>query len=222
MQIKDEPDISRYLEMREGKMKLGEHTLYYRVTEPIWLALTGQDQELEKMIGEGMAVEGVTPAVCRELSRPMCLHLDSHEFDVWKFGNGESMLPDPDGVPWWPYMPESDGPVYYTTMEAAVMGRQKETIRMLLKKGMKPDLRRERFKDIVCQCDDREVLELLRDIDGIHWDILDGWSLCGMGRRKEGWNKTLLEMISEEKMDVFDPPTFPDGFELPDAFGEEE
>lgn len=222
MQIKDEPDISRCLEMREGKIKLGEHTLYYRVTEPIWLALTGQDQELEKMIEEGMAVEEVTPAVCRGLPCPMCLHLDIKDFDVWKCGRGEPMLTDSDGVPWWPYMPESDGPLYYTTMEAAIMGRQKETIQMLLKKGMKPDLRRARFMEIVCQCDDREVLELLRDIEGIHWDSIERWRLSTMGGRGQSWNKTLLEMISEEETDMFDPPAFPDGFELPDAFEEEE
>ena len=33
MIIKEEPDISRYIKMREGEMKIGEYKLSYRLTE---------------------------------------------------------------------------------------------------------------------------------------------------------------------------------------------
>ena len=75
MIIKEEPDISRYIKMREGEMKIGEYKLSYRLTEPVYFALTGENEKLDKWIGEGMPVEGVSPQICRELTRPMYMHL---------------------------------------------------------------------------------------------------------------------------------------------------
>ena len=78
MIIKEEPDISRYIKMREGEMKIGEYKLSYRLTEPVYFALTGENEKLDKWIGEGMPVEGVSPQICRELTRPMYMHLGYH------------------------------------------------------------------------------------------------------------------------------------------------
>lgn len=75
MIIKEEPDISRYIKMREGEMKIGEYKLSYRLTEPVYFALTGENEKLDKWIGEGMPVQGVSPQICRELTRPMYMHL---------------------------------------------------------------------------------------------------------------------------------------------------
>lgn len=74
MIIKEEPDISRYLKMREGEMETGDCRLLYRLTEPVYFALTGQNEKLEELIREGMPVQGVSPQICRELAYPMYIH----------------------------------------------------------------------------------------------------------------------------------------------------
>ena len=191
MIIKEEPDISRYIKMREGEMKIGEYKLSYRLTEPVYFALTGENERLEKWIGEGMPVQGVSPQICRELTRPMYMHLwiprQKESQGRWCI-TGTKIEFSFDEMQYM-YLPENGGPVYYTTMEAAIMGRRTDTIRFLLKQGMKLDLRQDKLRDIVHQCDDREILEMIRKMPESHWEKLYD--------------------------PQFGPPEFPEDFELP-------
>ena len=174
MIVKEEPDIGRYLEMREGEMEIGELRLSYRLTEPVYFALTGENERLEKWIGEGMPVQGVSPQICRELTRPMYMHF---WIPQQKEGPGRwcvtgDKIKFSSDVMQYMYLPENGGPVYYTTMEAGLRGGRRDTVRCLVEQGMKLDLRQDGFRDIVHQCDDREILEMIRKMPESHWEKL--------------------------------------------------
>lgn len=213
MIIKEEPDISRYLKMKQGEMEMGDCRLSYRLTEPVYFALTGQNERLEKLIREGMPVQGVSPQICRELSCPMYMHLQIPEKKEKNrlcvtVGKNELLFDLLERE----YLPENGGPVYYTTMEAAIMGRRPDTIRLLLERGMKLDLRQDRLREIVCECDDREILKMISERKESHWEKMLDLGL--VSSYDWGWNEVLREMLFDPQ-GIFSPPEFPEGFELP-------
>ena len=174
MIVKEEPDISRYLKMREGEMEIGEQRLSYRLTEPVYFALTGENAKLEELIRDGMPVQGVSPQICRELTQPMYMHLQIDCLSVEM--QYRHLLVNGD-------------PAYYTTMEAAIMGQREDTVRFLLEHGMKLDLRQNKLRHIICQCEGLEILEMIREIPETHWE----------------------EFYDPQ----FRPPELPEDFELP-------
>ena len=201
MIIKEEPDISRYLKMREGEMEIGDCRLLYRLTEPVYFALTGRNEKLEELIREGMPVQGVSPQICRELAYPMYIHRQMP-------GKNEPLF----DIVLRQYLPENGGPAYYTTMEAAILGRRPDTIRLLLEKGMKLDLRQRKLRKTVCECDDREILEMIRKRKESHWEKMENLNPSFL--YDYGWNKALREMLYVFQ-DIFSPPEVPEDFELP-------
>lgn len=229
--IKRELDMRKYAEEKEGILEREKYRIYYRVNLPVYLALTGQTEELERLIREGMPAQGITPEIVCLLKNPMYMHfqLKDCEYDPFtsrfRFINvmpfQEIQRPSwISGKGWNPF---------YTTAEAAVMGRQYETLQMLIEQGVSFDLRVSRTKEVFCQCDDKEIIHYVLQREESYAEESEFSELWG----KFGWNKVLIEELhmdeekylgqygsaeqgAEGRSDIFGEVNFPDGFSLPE------
>ncbi len=226
--IKKELDMRKYAQEAEGILESEKYRIYYRVNMPVYLALTGQTQELGQLITEGMPAQGITPEIACLLKGPMQLHLQMKDCEYdFLTGRYINALPLQEiqrltliTKGWYPL---------YTTAEAAVLGRQFETLQMLIEQGVSFDLRVSRTKEIFCQCDDIEIIRYVLQQAGNYEKEIVFDELLG----KFGWNKNLIEelnmneaeymnryRISEDEAvgweEAFGEVHFPDDFSLPE------
>lgn len=212
--IKKELDMSKYAQEKEGILEREKYRIYYRVNLPAYLALTGQTRELEQLIAEGMPAQGITPEIVCLLKGPMQLHLQMKdcEYDplTGRYINAVSLRElEQQSLTW---LRVQGWNTFYTTAEAAVLGRQLETLQMLIEQGVSFDLRVSRTNEIFCQCDDREIIRYVWQLaesyrEEVVFDILFG---------TYGWNKSLIEELNIEEKDIFGEVCLPDGFSLPE------
>lgn len=212
--IKKELDMRKYAQEKEGILEREKYRIYYRVNLPVYLALTGQTQELERLIAEGMPPQGITPEIVCLLKSPMQLHLQMEDCEYDPLTDRYiNALPlqnlERQSLTW---LRVQGWNPFYTTAEAAVMGRQLETLQMLVEQGVSFDLRVSRTKEIFCQCDNREIIRYVLQLaesyrEEVSFDILFG---------KYGWNKNLIEELNIEEKDIFGEVRLPEGFSLPE------
>ncbi len=185
----DENRLELYTKTRSGEYDAGQVHMEYILTEPVILALTGQTEELERMIGGGMPPLGINREIAEHLEGAVRLQC-RYDFAVTERGfdddvsgsfgmyaTGRDILPSV-------YM-------LYTTPEAAMLGGHYDTFRMLQKHGAVSNMRGKTRQKILCACRNEEIIRyVLEHFCPDPW-LLTYEEIC----REYGWNLNLLSAL---------------------------
>ena len=189
MIIKEEIDVRRFAKEVEGVFEDENVEISYCLNLPAWLALTGQKQELEEILGqEGMTPAGISPEIFRCLEKPMYMNLSLKETVDGGIRNSFRIaeLDDWRGQEY-----------FFTAAEAAVMGGQEEIFQMLIRHGALFDLRVMRTRNIFFRCRSESLIRRILSGEYSHFSETD-FLMTDDGF---GWNLWFLRVLAERLED---------------------
>ncbi|MCD7751267.1 MAG: hypothetical protein LUI10_05950 [Lachnospiraceae bacterium] len=197
MLIKEKDFDEKNTVMKEGILKGKTINLKYRLTEPVWLALMGETNQLQKLIEEGMPASGFDRSLGEKLLREEYLtdgKRDADRTDRTIYLEWEMGAQAPEAVrKLWGKPAFLRHKFYFTTVDAALAAGRAETFQMLVRHGARFSLDNIGQQELLFCCEDEETLacvieEWNQDLEFLDYDHLFG---------EYGWNLTLIRALLE-------------------------